>query len=154
MALSPINMTLLVPDRRVDWCNDHHVCSQKLTATPDYLHFPYFATKSVRPMAKQQLKPTSKEAQKPKAKVKSPSEGFPFLKFLIAREQWADWGLIGGLSIAILIFLKVYYPDPQTETDSGNYILSAITGKSMAIVHTVIQAFWVSSKTSHLIFAL
>ena len=80
-------------------------------------------------MAKQQPKPASKEAQRPKAKTKSSSEGFPFLKFLIAREQWADWGLIGGLSIAILIFLKMYYPYPQTETDSGNYILSAVTGK-------------------------
>ncbi|MBS1683541.1 MAG: hypothetical protein JSS76_02230 [Bacteroidetes bacterium] len=80
-------------------------------------------------MAKQQPKPASKETAKPKAKQKTAPSGPGFVQFLIAREQWADWGLIGGLLIAILIFLKVYYPYPGYETDSGNYILSAITGK-------------------------
>ncbi len=80
-------------------------------------------------MAKQQAKPAPKEAPKAKAKQKVEPTGPGFPKFLIAREQWADWGLIGGLLIAILIFLKLYYPYPGYETDSGNYILSAITGK-------------------------
>lgn len=80
-------------------------------------------------MAKQQPKPAPKEAPKAKAKQKPESAGPGFLQFLIAREQWADWGLIGGLLVAVLIFLKVYYPYPGYETDSGNYILSAITGK-------------------------
>ncbi|MCW3124872.1 MAG: hypothetical protein JWO03_530 [Bacteroidetes bacterium] len=80
-------------------------------------------------MAKPQPKPASKETTRPKPKPKPASMGWPFLKFLIAREQWIDWALMGGLFIAILIFLKLYYPYPETETDSGNYVLSAITGK-------------------------
>jgi hypothetical protein len=80
-------------------------------------------------MAKQQSKPAPQIATKPKPKPKPVAQGPSFLKFLIAREQYMDWALIGGLYIAILIFLKIYYPYPQTETDSGNYILSAVTGK-------------------------
>jgi hypothetical protein len=80
-------------------------------------------------MAKQQPAPAPKVVPRPKAKVKPAPTGPSFLKFLIDRAQWIDWAVIGGLYIAILIFLKIYYPYPQTETDSGNYILSAVTGK-------------------------
>ena len=80
-------------------------------------------------MAKQQPKPAPKEMPKQKAKTKPTQQGPGFLSFLIDKEQRLDWALIGGLFIAILIFLKLYYPYPQTETDSGNYILSAVTGK-------------------------
>lgn len=78
-------------------------------------------------MAKQQPRPAAKEAPKPKAKPAP--QGPNFLKFLLEKEQRIDWAIIGGLFIAILIFLKMYYPYPQTETDSGNYILSAASGK-------------------------
>jgi hypothetical protein len=80
-------------------------------------------------MAKQQSKPAQKEVPKQKPKVKPVIQGPGFLKFLIDREQRMDWAIIGGLFVAILIFLKIYYPYPQTESDSGNYILSAVTGK-------------------------
>jgi hypothetical protein len=80
-------------------------------------------------MAKQQPRPAPKTSPKANSKPQSASAGWGFVKFLVAREQWIDWALIGGLFIAILIFLKLYYPYPTTETDSGNYILSAVTGK-------------------------
>lgn len=80
-------------------------------------------------MAKQQPRPAPKSSSKANSKPQSPSSGWRFVKFLIAREQWIDWALIAGLFVAILVFLKIYYPYPGTETDSGNYILSAITGK-------------------------
>lgn len=80
-------------------------------------------------MAKQQPKPAAKEAPKPKPKAKPVPQGPSFISFLKDRAQWVDWAVIGGLFVAILIFLKLYYPYPQTETDSGNYILSAISGK-------------------------
>ena len=78
-------------------------------------------------MAKQQSKHIQKEVSKPK--TKATTQGPSFLSFLIDKAQWLDWALIGGLSIAIFILLKVYYPYPMTETDSGNYILSAANGK-------------------------
>ena len=80
-------------------------------------------------MAKQQPKPAPKEAPKQKPKVKDAPSGPIFLRFLLDKDQRIDWTIIAGLYIAILIFLKIYYPYPQTETDSGNYILSAATGK-------------------------
>jgi hypothetical protein len=80
-------------------------------------------------MAKQQPKPAQREVPKQKPKAKPVSTGPSFLSFLIAKEQRMDWAIIGVLFIAILIFLKIYYPYPTTETDSGNYILSAFTGK-------------------------
>ena len=78
-------------------------------------------------MAKQPPKTTPKE--KPKAKQRSVLTEPSFWSFMLDRSQWLDWAIIGGLSIVILIFLKIYYPYPQTETDSGNYILSAANGK-------------------------
>ena len=89
----------------------------------------YFAAKFKDHMAKQQPKPAQKEQPKQKAKIKTAPQGPGFLSFLIEKEQRIAWAIIGGLFIAILIFLKLYYPYPQTETDSGNYILSAVTGK-------------------------
>ena len=80
-------------------------------------------------MAKQNSKPVQKEVPRQKPKAKPAPQGPSFLTFLLDREQQLDWAIIGGLFIAILIFLKIYYPYPQTETDSGNYILSAATGK-------------------------
>ena len=80
-------------------------------------------------MAKQQPKPSHREVPKQKSKTKPAPTGTSFLKFLLDKEQRIDWAIIGGLLIAILIFLKIYYPYPMTETDSGNYILSAATGK-------------------------
>jgi hypothetical protein len=80
-------------------------------------------------MAKQQPKSTPKETPKQKPKAKPTPQGPGFLKFLMEKEQRIDWAIIAGLFVAILIFLKLYYPYPQTETDSGNYILSAATGK-------------------------
>ena len=80
-------------------------------------------------MAKQQPKPAHREVPKQKTKVKPAPTGPSFLRFLVDKAQRIDWAIIGGLFIAILIFLKIYYPYPQTETDSGNYILSAATGK-------------------------
>ena len=80
-------------------------------------------------MAKQQPKPAPREIPKQKPKTKPATEGPGFLKFLAEKEQRIDWAIVGGLFVAILIFLKIYYPYPQTETDSGNYILSAATGK-------------------------
>jgi hypothetical protein len=56
-------------------------------------------------------------------------QGPSFLRFLVAPGQRIDWAIIGGLFIAILIFLKIYYPYPQTLSDTGNYVLSATTGK-------------------------
>jgi hypothetical protein len=79
-------------------------------------------------MAKQP-KPAQKEIPKQKPKAKAVPQVPGFLNFLMAKEQRIDWAIIAGLFIAILIFLKIYYPYPQTETDSGNYILSAATGK-------------------------
>lgn len=80
-------------------------------------------------MAKQQPKPRHKEVPKQKTKVKPAPAGPSFLKFLVDKSQRIDCAIICGLFVAILIFLKIYYPYPQTETDSGNYILSAATGK-------------------------
>jgi hypothetical protein len=80
-------------------------------------------------MAKQQPKPIRKEVPKQKPKAKPAPTGPGFLSFLVDKAQRIDWAIIAGLFIAILIFLKIYYPYPQTETDSGNYILSAATGK-------------------------
>jgi len=79
-------------------------------------------------MAKQQPRPAPREVPKQKPKAKPAPSGPSFLRFLADREQRLDWAIIGGLFIAILIFLKIYYPYPETETDSGNYILSAATG--------------------------
>ena len=80
-------------------------------------------------MAKQQPKPAPKEAPKPKPKAKPVPQGPSFLKFLMDKEQRIDWAIIGGLFIAILIYLKLYYPYPMTLSDTGNYVLSATTGK-------------------------
>jgi len=80
-------------------------------------------------MAKQQPKPVQREEPKPKSKAKPAPTGPSFLRFLADKAQRIDWAIIAGLFVAILIFLKIYYPYPQTETDSGNYILSAATGK-------------------------
>ena len=80
-------------------------------------------------MAKQQPKPVQKEQPKPKPKAKPVAQGPSFIKFLLDKEQRMDWAIIGGSFIAILIFLKVYYPYPQTLSDTGNYVLSAISGK-------------------------
>jgi hypothetical protein len=78
-------------------------------------------------MAKTTVQKSTKPStnSKPKASTASPS----FIAYLTDRAQWIDWGIIAGLYVAILIFLKLYYPYPQTETDSGNYIVSAVTGK-------------------------
>ena len=80
-------------------------------------------------MAKQQPKPAHREVPKQKTKAKPSPTGPSFLRFLVDKAQRIDWAIIAGLFIAILVFLKLYYPYPQTETDSGNYILSAATGK-------------------------
>jgi hypothetical protein len=80
-------------------------------------------------MAKQQSKASSKDNQKPKPNTKLVPQGPGFLRFLAGKEQRLDWAIIGGLFIAILVFLKIYYPYPQTLSDTGNYVLSATTGK-------------------------
>lgn len=55
--------------------------------------------------------------------------GENFFAFIKAKEQWLDWGIAASLLIAILVFLKICFPIPCTESDSGNYILSAASGK-------------------------
>ncbi|MFN8308608.1 MAG: hypothetical protein U0T73_01475 [Chitinophagales bacterium] len=68
---------------------------------------------------------TAKSSGKEKKQPSNPG----FFQFLKEKNQWIDWAIICGLFVAIFLFLKIYYPFPQTETDSGNYILSAATGK-------------------------
>jgi hypothetical protein len=80
-------------------------------------------------MAKQQPKPAQKEATRPKPKAKPAPQGPSFFKFLWDKEQRIDWAIIAGLFVAILAFLKIYYPYPQTLSDTGNYVLSATSGK-------------------------
>lgn len=81
-------------------------------------------------MAKTQAKPAPKEVHKQKSpKLRPQPQGPSFLNFLIDKEQRLDWLIIGTLYLLLLSFLKLYYPYPQTETDSGNYILSALNGK-------------------------
>ena len=65
-----------------------------------------------------------------KVTTKAANESGPsFFSFLLSKENWVNLGLFFGLHLLIFIFLKIYYPYPATETDSGNYILSAINGK-------------------------
>ncbi|MFN8277702.1 MAG: hypothetical protein U0T84_09470 [Chitinophagales bacterium] len=75
-------------------------------------------------MAKTADKTSPKPSQKTK---KSSNPGF--FDFIKNREHLIEVGILSALYVVVLIFLKVAYPYPQTETDSGNYILSAATGK-------------------------
>jgi hypothetical protein len=64
----------------------------------------------------------------PKKTDKRRDEGKPlFMKFLIAREQYADWLLLALVCVAGYFAVKSGYPYPLTTTDSGGYIQAAYT---------------------------
>ena len=68
-----------------------------------------------------------KSIAKQKAQPTAQAEGF--LSFLISKSTRIETIGVLILQIGLFIFLKVRFPYPFTESDSGNYILSAATGK-------------------------
>lgn len=52
-----------------------------------------------------------------------------FLRYLWSAENRIELLSVLAMQIALFIFLKIRFPYPLTESDSGNYILSATTGK-------------------------
>lgn len=77
-------------------------------------------------MAKHQSKKETRPQQQTKTAVK---EGNSFLRFLWAKDNRIELLIVLGLQMALFVFLKIRFPYPLTESDSGNYILSATTGK-------------------------
>jgi|688.fasta_scaffold168551_2 hypothetical protein len=76
-------------------------------------------------MAKKPLKEKSLKA----SPFKESNANDSFFSFLKSKEVRLDTILVLFIQIGLFIFLKIRFPYPHTETDSGNYILSAITGK-------------------------
>jgi len=51
-----------------------------------------------------------------------------FWQFLISTENRLLVGLVLAIQLGLFIFLKIRFPYPLSESDSGNYILSAFSG--------------------------
>lgn len=73
-------------------------------------------------MAKKQPSPTQ---QKPSVQ-KTAKQGF--WQFLLSTENRLLVGFVLVVQLGLFIFLKIRFPYPLTESDSGNYILSAFSG--------------------------
>ena len=77
-------------------------------------------------MAKHQPKKETKQQPQQNTSAK---EGNAFLRFLWAKDNRIELLTVLGMQLALFVFLKIRFPYPLTESDSGNYILSATTGK-------------------------
>jgi hypothetical protein len=71
-------------------------------------------------------KKQSNQAKQKTTSVASPKNDF--WAFLLSPENRLLVGLVLAIQLSLFIFLKVRFPYPLSESDSGNYILSAFSG--------------------------
>jgi hypothetical protein len=70
-----------------------------------------------------------KEKSPKASSVKETAQSESFFSFLKSKKVRFETLGVLLIQVGLFVFLKLRFPYPHTETDSGNYILSSITGK-------------------------